>query len=286
MASTVEAPKRVHRTIRPPSGWAALDVREIWEYRDLFLALAQRDVRLRYRQTVLGVLWVVLQPLLAAGIFTFVFSKVAGFSTDGVPYFLFAFASQLAWMTFANTLIKASTSLIMNSALVSKVFFPRLVLPLSTLFSTLLDFAVGLAILLPVMLMNGCPLFWGILLLPVWFLLIALMGLGFGLIAGALMVSYRDVQYIVPVLLPMLMYISPIAFPLSEIGKRIGEPWAGAYLFLNPLASLLEAFHWSLFGRSSVSWGMVGYGAAASLGIFILGTVVFRNRERRFADVI
>lgn len=263
-----------------------MDAREIWDYRDLLLTLAQRDVRLRYRQTALGVIWVLLQPLLAAGIFTFVFSRVAGFSADGVPYFAFAFAGQLAWMTFASTLTKTSTSLVMNSALVSKVFFPRLVLPLSTLLSTLLDFAVGLAVLLPVMLFSGVPLFWGIVLLPVWFLLIALMALGFGLIAGALMVSFRDVQYIVPVLLPMLMYASPVAFPLSEIKNRIGDQLAGVYLFVNPLAALLEAFHWSLFGRSSVSWGMVAYGAAVAVGIFVLGAVVFRNRERRFADVI
>jgi lipopolysaccharide transport system permease protein len=263
-----------------------VNLRELWEYRDLLLTLAQRDVRLRYRQTALGILWVLLQPLLAAGIFTAIFSKVVGFSVEGLPYFVFAFASQLAWMVFASTLTKASASLVLNSALVSKVFFPRLVLPFSTLLSTLLDVAVGLTVLLPLMLLNSIPLFWGIVFLPVWFLLIALMASGFGLIAGALMVSYRDVQYIVPVLLPMLMYASPVAFPLSEIIKQVEEPWASAYLILNPIASLLEAFHWSLFGRSPVSWGMVTYGAAFAVGMFILGIVVFRNRERRFADVI
>jgi lipopolysaccharide transport system permease protein len=277
---------RPRRTIRPPSGLVPLNLAEVWEYRDLLLSFASREIKLRYRQTVLGVAWVLFQPLLAAGIFTFVFSRIAGLSADGTPYFLFAFAGQLAWMSFANTLSKTSGSLVQNAPLIAKVFFPRLVLPLSMLLATVVDFLVGLAVLLVLLPIYGVALTPALLLLPVWFLLLQLLSLGVGLVAGALMVSYRDVQYILPVVLQLLMYATPVAWPLVELSRRLEGAAESLYLLLNPLAPLMEAFRWSLFGTGTPPWSAVGTATFISLGTFAVGVYVFRNMERRFADVI
>ena len=181
----------LHRTIRPPSGWAGLDGRELWEYRDLLVTLAVRDVRLRYRQTVLGVLWVILQPLIAAGIFTFVFNRIARLPGGGgsVPYFAWAFAGQIAWAAFSGTLTRSGGSLLQNAPLVAKVFFPRLVLPLSTLGGAIIDFGVGIVVLLLIIVGQHAPLGWQIVTLPLWFALTLLLGLGAGLIASSLMVG-------------------------------------------------------------------------------------------------
>jgi lipopolysaccharide transport system permease protein len=285
------AARPARRTIRPPSGWAALDLREVVRYRDLLVTLAARDVRLRYRQTVLGILWVVLQPLIAAGIFSFVFGRIAGLGSGvAVPYFVWAFAGQVAWAAFSGTLTKASGSLLQNASLVSKVFFPRLVLPLSTVASTFVDFAVGCVVLAGLMLVNRVWPGWQIVTLPVWFALITLLGLGAGLIASALMVAYRDVQYILPVAVNFLLFASPIGWGLAELAGRCPPNLRVLYLLLNPLAPLLEAFRWSLFGAgrggAAVPWGWVAYAAAVTLGLVVLGASVFRNRERGFADVI
>lgn len=281
-AAASSSPHRPHLTIRPASGWAALDLRELFQFRDLLLVLAARDVRLRYRQTVLGVLWVVLQPLIAALIFTFVFDHMAKMSSGGVPYFLFAFAGQLAFGAFASTLTKASGSLVGNAQLVSKVFFPRLILPLSTVFSTFVDFAVGFGLLTVFMAFFRTAPGWGIITMPLWLFLIVLMSVGLGLMAGALMVTYRDVAYILPVILNFLLFASPVGWMLS----RIPEGYRTAYLLLNPLASLIAAFRWSVFGKGDVPWGFVAYAAAAALALFIAGALAFSARERGFADVI
>jgi lipopolysaccharide transport system permease protein len=274
---------RPHLTIRPTRGWSALNLRELWLFRDLLTTLAIRDIKLRYRQTALGVAWVILQPLIAAGIFTFVFDRLAKLPSDGTPYFAFAFAGQIAWGAFANTLGKSSASLVQNAALVSKVFFPRLILPLSTLFATLIDFGVGLAIMAALMLMYGLAPGWGVLLLPVWLALILLLASGVGLAAAALMVRYRDVAYVMPVLVSLLTYASPVGYSISAVPAGA----LPAYLLLNPLASLLSAFRWSLLGNGALpEWGYILYAAVVAVLFFVGGALMFRKMERTFADVI
>jgi lipopolysaccharide transport system permease protein len=266
--------------LRPRSGWAALDLCELWRYRDLLLVLGLRDVKLRYRQTVLGVAWVVLQPLLAAGIFAFVFGAVARLPSAGLPYFLFAYAGLLGWTAFQATITKASTCLVQSSNLISKVYFPRLILPLSTLLSTALDSLVGLAmllVLLPIWVYPGPE----ILLLPVWFGLLLLMAVGLGVLAGALMVPYRDVQYILPVLIQLGMYASPVAYAVTAVPERLR-----AVVLLNPLSGILEGLRWSLLGTSQPAWGAVAYGAGFALAVFLGGAYAFKRMERSFADVI
>lgn len=267
--------------IQPRSGWSALHLLELWQYRDLLLTLAARDVKLRYKQTALGVVWVLLQPLLAAGIFTFVFGNVAKLPSDGLPYFLFAYAGLLGWTAFSSTLTKASACVVDNSQLVSKVFFPRLILPLSTVFSTLIDFAVAFAMMAVMMVIYGIAPTWGILLIPLWLLMLILLAVGFGLYTSALMVPYRDLRYVIPVLTQFLLYASPVAYAVSAVPEKL-RPW----FYLNPISGLLEAFRWSLLGRGDLHWGAVGYAAGCVVVVFLFGAYAFKKMERKFADVI
>jgi len=281
MSIPLENRPRPTLSIRPRSGWQAINVMEIWQFRDLLLALAARDVKLRYRQTALGAAWVILQPLMAAGIFSFVFGRVAKLPSDGVPYFLFAYAGLLGWNAFSSTLSKVSGCMVGNSHLVSKVFFPRLVLPLSTVFSTLIDFGVAFAMLAVLMVAHGVLPGVGILLFPVWLLLLLLLALGLGLYSAALTVSYRDVQYILPVFLQFIMYASPIAYAVSAVPEQMQK-----YYFLNPLSGLMEACRWSLLGRGELHPGYLAYSAVISVGVFVFGAFTFKRMERKFADVV
>ena len=269
-----------HLTIEPSSGFAALQLKELWRYRDLLLMLAMRDVKLRYRQTALGVIWVVLQPLLGAFILGFVFGRVAKLPTGG-SYFLFAYTGLLGWNAFSGTLSKASACVVGNSQLVSKVFFPRLILPLSTIASTLIDFAVGLAFMAVLLPIYGIKPGWEILLLPIWLALAILLAVGVGMYTAALMVRYRDLQYVIPVLMQFWLYASPVAYALLAIPRRFR--WA--YL-LNPMASLLEGFHLSLLGQGTFHWPFLIYSCIFSIGVFAFGVISFRRMERGFADVI
>ena len=275
------APARPFLTIQPTSGWQAINLRELWQFRDLLVTLAQRDVKLRYRQTALGALWVLLQPLMAAGIFSFVFGKVAKLPSDGLPYFLFSYAGLLGWNAFSATLGKSSGSLLGNAGLVSKVYFPRLVLPLSVVFSTLIDFAVALSLMAVLMVVYHVAPTAGLLLLPVWLALIILLAVGVGMYASALTVSYRDVGFILPVLTQFLLYASPVAYAVSAV-----PPHLRFVYFLNPLSGLLEAFRWSLLGTGHLDARIVAYSTVVTLLVFVGGALSFKKMERKFADVI
>ena len=268
--------------IQPTSGWQAINLRELWQFRDLLTSLAQRDVKLRYRQTALGVVWVILQPLIAAGIFSFVFGKVAKLPPpQGIPYLVFSYAGLLAWNAFSSTLTKSSACLLQNSNLVSKVYFPRLALPLSTVFSTLIDFGVALGMMVVLMVIFHVVPGLALLLLPVWLFLLILLAVGVGLYTSALMVSYRDVQYVLPVVTQFLLYASPVAYTASRVPAKYR-----IFFEINPLTGLLEAFRWSLLGTVHPAWGAVAYSVAAAGIVFILGAFSFKKMERKFADVI
>ncbi len=267
--------------IRPPSGWAALNLREVWQFRDLLFVLAGRDVKLRYRQTALGAIWVVLQPLIAAGIFSVVFGGVAKLPSDGMPYFLFSYAGLLGWNVFSGTLSKSSMCLVGNANLVAKIYFPRLVLPLSTVFGVLLDFCVALCMMAALMVIYHVTPHVGLLLLPVWLLLVLLTALGLGLFASALTVSYRDIQYVLPVFVQFLLYASPVAYSFSAIPHKLR-----LFFFLNPLSGVLEGFRWSLLGVGHLRPESLAYSTAFALIVFVSGAFAFRKMERRFADVI
>jgi len=273
--------QRPHFTIEPTSGWAAVNLRELWQFRDLLFSLASRDLKLRYKQTALGVIWVVLQPLLAAGVFSFVFGKVAKLPSDGIPYFLFSYAGLLGWNLFNNILTRSSVCLVGNSQLISKIFFPRLVLPLSTVPSALIDFVVALAMMAVLMVLYHVHPTPALVLLPLWMGVTILLSLGIGLITAALTVTYRDVQYIMPVVLQILLYASPIAYALSAVPPKLQR----IYL-LNPLTGPLEAFRWSLLPTPAPLLYPLLYSAAVSVAVFLVGAYSFKRMERKFADVI
>ena len=240
-----------------------------------------RDLKLRYKQTFLGVAWVLLQPLLAAGIFSFVFGLIAKMPSDGQPYFLFSYCGLLGWNLFSNTITRTSTSLIANSQMISKIYFLRLVLPFSTVPSTLIDFAVSLAMFAVLMVIYRSPVGLAALLFPVWLVLLLMLSCGVGLWCSALSVSYRDVQYILPVVMQLLLYGSPVAYSVSKVPAKLA-----LYVNLNPLSSLLEAIRWSLLGTQAPDWRFVGYSAALCILAPFTGAFIFKRMERRFADVI
>jgi lipopolysaccharide transport system permease protein len=263
--------------LRPTSGWSALQLREVWQFRDLMFTLAGRDLKLRYKQTALGAVWVVLQPLAAAGILNFVFGTVAGMKTT----FAMTFAGTIAWSLFSNTLSKTSGCLVGNAHLISKVFFPRLILPLSSIPSTLVDFAVAMIMMAVLIAMHGPVPALAVLLLPVWIAFLLMLSLGIGMVAASLMVTYRDVGYVLPVVIQLLMFGSPVAYS----SDRVPAQWQMWYQ-INPLTPLLQGFRWSLVNDAPPNWMFVGCAAAFSVLAMVLGAFSFKRMERRFADVI
>ena len=270
-------------TLRPTRGWVALDVAELLRFKDLLFELARKDIKLRYRQTLLGIAWVALQPLFGAGLLTFAFAVVAGLEApQGTSFFLFSFAGLLAWNIFSWTLSKTSASMVGNSYLVSKVYFPRLILPLSGAISTLLDFLIALVLILLVLAGTHALPDARFLVLPLWILLVLCLAMGVGLIAAALTVDYRDVQHILPVVIPFMLYASPVAYDSSLISAR----YQTAFYLANPLAALIEGFRWSLMGTTLPALPYLVYSGAIAVGTFLLGAAVFKRAERRFADVL
>lgn len=245
------------------------------------MRFGSRDVTLRYRQTGLGVAWVILQPLLGAGAFALVFGGVAKLPSDGVPYFVLSFAGMLAWNAFSGIVSKASASLIANSALVSKVYFPRILVPVSTVYSTIVDFLVSWAFLGVLLIYYRINPGWAIVLTPVWLIFAMLTALGIGMACAALMVKYRDVNYILPVVVQTLLYATPVAYSLSAVPQK----WRAVFN-ANPLTWIMQEFRWSLLGQAApASWQIAG-SVVASIVVLLLGALIFEHMERGFADVI
>jgi lipopolysaccharide transport system permease protein len=252
----------------------------MWRFRDVLRALALRDLKLRYRQTALGVAWVLLQPLIASGIFAFVFGRVAGLSSSGVPYFLFAYAGLLGWNAFSETVTKGTSSLVGNQAMISKIYFPRLLLPLSTGAAAIVNFAVSAIVLVLLILGYGEPLRAQLLLIPLWLAGVLLLAAGLGLVAASTNVVYRDVGHAMPVIVQLLLYASPVAYALDAVPEDLRR-----YLAVNPLTGLFEALRWSAFG-TDLRWSYLSWSFICAFGALTCGALVFRRMERRFADVI
>ena len=302
-----------HTLIRPESSWL-LDMTEVWRFRELLWTLAGRDLKVRYKQTVLGVIWVIFQPLATALIFTFVFGRVLRIPfPGGVPALLFIFSALTGFYLFRDSVNRSSASLISNRNLVSKIYFPRVLLPVSGLLNALVDFAVALTVFVSiwvVLALTAGPEVtipapgWPLLLWPVCVVLIVMLSLGFGMAATALGVSWRDVGHVVPVILMILLYASPVMY---DVGYLLDAPpaaatqdaagltaatssaiprWQKALYFSNPLAGLLSVYRWSLIGTGAVSWLAFAWSAACSVLMLIMGVLIFKRMERRFADVI
>lgn len=275
------APDYPSIVIRPRVGFGGIRVRELWDSRFLLVRLARRDLTLRYRQTALGVTWVVLQPLLAAGVLSFVFGRVAKLSGEGVPYFALTMSGYVGWSCFSTIVSKASSSILANAGMISKVFFPRLLLPLSTVVSTLVDVAVAVGLLLGVLLVTGVGISIKILFIVPMLVGFSILAFGVGAAMSALAVPYRDINYVLPVVLQLLLYGSPIAYGLSNV-----PPSVRRFIDFNPLVGLLEGMRWaSLPGREFPVSALV-HSIIGGAVILVVGLLIFERVERDFADVI
>jgi lipopolysaccharide transport system permease protein len=260
---------------------------DLWRYRELFLILAWRDIMIRYKQTVAGAAWAVLQPLLSMIIMTIVFSRVAGLPSDGAaPYAVMVFAAMLPWQLFASSLSSASQSVVNNSNLISKIYFPRLIIPASSIVVSLVDFGVSLAILAGMMAWYHLWPTWRLLTLPFWLLMAINASLGPGLIMTALLVRYRDFRFIIPFIVQFGMYVSPVAYSSAVIRSNLGEKWSLVYS-LNPLAGVIDGFRWAVLGgATAIHWSSFAMSSALTLALLFLGIHYFRKTERIFADII
>jgi lipopolysaccharide transport system permease protein len=267
--------------IEPSRGWTDLKLRELWEYRELLHFLAWRDVKVRYKQTLLGAAWAIIQPLSAMVIFSLVFGRLAKIPSDGVPYPIFSYAALVPWAFFANGLSHVSQSLVGNANLIKKVYFPRLVMPIAAMLAGVIDFLLAFIVLLAMMLYFGLVPTLNALWLPFLLLLAMVTSLGVGLWLTALNVQYRDVRYIVPFLIQLWLFATPIVYPSS----LLPEPWHTLY-GLNPMAGVVEGFRWALLGMDTAPGPMVIVSASVALGWLIGGVFYFRRMEKTFADVV
>lgn len=257
------------------------DLGELIRYRHLVVLLGRRDITAKYRQTVLGTVWIFGGPLVSAALFAFVFGRVAELPSAGVPYFVFSYAGLLGWNLFSNTLSSASSSINSNSALITKIYFPRLVLPLSTVASTLLNLAISFGIMLVLLVAFGIGISLQLVVLPFWLLLALLLAMGVGLVLSAFAVSYRDVNYVTPIFTSLLMYLSPVAYSVDAVPKNLQS-----LFLLNPLTTIVEGCRWSLLGSGNLTAWAVVYTVALTIASLVVGLVVFTRRESSFADVI
>jgi lipopolysaccharide transport system permease protein len=267
--------------IEPSKGWVSLKLQELWEYRELLYFLVWRDVKVRYKQTVLGAAWAIIQPFMAMVVFSIFFGKLAKMPSDGIPYPLFAYAALVPWGFFANGLSQASNSLVGSAHLITKVYFPRLVVPISSVISGIVDFGLAFAVLLGMMLYFGIFPTINVIWLPFLLLLAFVTALGVGMWLSALNVEFRDVRYVIPFLTQFWMFATPIVYPSS----LLSEPWRTIY-GLNPMVGVVEGFRWALLGTQTAPGPIVIVSSLASLAILIGGAFYFRKMEKTFADIV
>ncbi len=268
--------------IEPAKGWVALQLKELWEYRELLYFMTWREVKVRYKQTAIGAAWALIQPLFTMVVFALFFGKLAKMPSDGIPYPVFSLAGLVPWTFFANGLGQSANSLVGNANLVSKVYFPRLSVPIAVIFSGLVDFWLSFVMLIGFMLIEGVHPSPRILWLPAFLLLAIVTSLGVGLWLSALNVEYRDVRYVVPFLVQFWMLATPVAYPSSLVKT---EPWRSLY-GINPMVGVVDGFRWSLLGTGNTPGLMLVISVLVSLLLLVGGGYYFRRMEKNFADVI
>jgi lipopolysaccharide transport system permease protein len=266
--------------IRPPRKWVPVDLHELWNYRELLASFTMRDIKIRYKQTALGFLWAIIQPLFMMLIFTIIFGGFAKIPSEGIPYPLFSFAALLPWMLFSEGLTRSTMSMVANSNIMTKVYFPRLIMPISGILSPLVDFAVSISILVLMMAYYGFVPTINIVFLPLFILLALATSLGVGLWLSALNVKYRDFQYTVPFIIQLWMYASPVVYPASMIPEAI-RPLYG----LNPMAGVIEGFRWALLG-TEVPGPMIFVSVGVVVVLLVSGMFYFRRMEQYYADIV
>jgi lipopolysaccharide transport system permease protein len=277
--ATLNNLQRIRR--QPSKGWTWPKFRELWEYRELLFFFAWRDIKVRYKQTVMGALWAIIQPFFTMVIFSLFFGRLARVPSDGLPYPVFSYTALVPWTFFANALTQASSSLVVNANMVKKIYFPRLALPIATVLAGVVDFALAFIVLLGIMLFYGVIPTINILWLPFFLILAVVTSLGVSLWLSAMNVQFRDVHYTIPFLTQAWLFATPIAYPSS----MLSEPWRTVY-GLNPMAGVVEGFRWALLGSGTAPGPMMIVSVVVALTLFVSGAFYFRRMEQGFADVL
>jgi lipopolysaccharide transport system permease protein len=267
--------------VKPSKGWISLNLRDLWEYRELLYFLTWRDIKVRYKQTVLGAAWAIIQPFLTMVVFSLFFGKLAKVPSDGIPYPIFAYAALVPWTFFANGLSQSSSSMVENANLVKKVYFPRMVVPISSVISGVVDFVLAFLVLLAMMCFYGVFPTKNVICLPLLLVMAFVTALGVGLWLSALNVQFRDVRYTVPFLTQFWLFATPIAYPSS----LLAEPWRTIY-GINPMVGVVEGFRWALLGTETAPGLIIIVSALVALALLVGGAFYFRRMEKTFADVV
>lgn len=267
--------------IRPSPGWVPLNLRDLWSYRELLYFLTWRDIKVRYKQTVLGAAWAIIQPLFMMVVFSVFFGGFAKMPSDGLPYPIFAYCGLLPWQLFSVALSGASTSLVAHERVITKVYFPRLIVPTSAVLASLLDFAISFSVLIVMMLFYGLAPTRAVAMLPLFVLLAVVTALGVGFWLSALNVQYRDVRYTLSFLIQLWLFATPVAYPSSIVPGHL-RPLLG----LNPMTGVVEGFRWALLGKGQPPGPMLWVSTAAVAVVFVAGLCYFRRMEKTFADVV
>ena len=280
-SQSVPLPDKPLVTIQPSKPWVGLQLRDLWSYRELLYFLTWRDVKVRYKQTLLGAAWAILQPLLTMLIFTLLFGRLVGIKSDGIPYPIFAYAGLLIWTFFANAVTNSGNSLVGSANLITKIYFPRMIIPGAAVAAGLVDLAIAFLIQILLMIYYHVPTSSAILMIPVLILLTTLLALGIGMWLSALNVNYRDIRYAIPFLVQLWMFASPVIYPESMLQGKLKY-----VLRLNPLTGIIENFRVALFGHTNFDWNSLGISTAITLIVLISSAYSFRRMERCFADIV
>jgi lipopolysaccharide transport system permease protein len=267
--------------IRPSRGWISLRLNEVWEYRELLYFLIWRDIKVRYKQTIIGGAWAIIQPFFTMVVFSLFFGWLAKIPSDGIPYPIFSYAALVPWMFFANGLSQSSDSLVGNANLIKKVYFPRLTIPTAAVLSGIVDFVLAFSVLLIMMFFYGIIPTWNIVWLPAFLILTLMTSLGVGLWFSAMNVQFRDVRYTVPFLIQFWLFSTPIAYPSS----LLSEPWRTVYA-INPMVGVVEGFRWALLGTNTAPGPIIIVSSMAAFMVLVSGAFYFRRMEKTFADVV
>jgi lipopolysaccharide transport system permease protein len=270
-----------HTRIEPSKGWISLGLRELWQYRELLFFLAWRDIKVRYKQTALGAAWAVIQPLFTMLVFTLFFGRLAKVPSDGIPYPLFSYTALLPWQLFAYALTESSNSVVANERLITKVYFPRLVVPLASIVAGLVDFVIAFALVIAMMIWYGVRPTWAVLTLPFFVILTMATAVGVGLWLSALNAQYRDVRYTLTFIVQLWLFASPVAYSSTLVPVR-WRPFYG----LNPMAGVIEGFRWALLGKSQAPGTMLWVSVVVVALVLVGGLYYYRRMEKTFADVV
>jgi lipopolysaccharide transport system permease protein len=267
--------------LAPGKSGSVLRLRDLWAYRELLYFLTWRDVKVRYKQTAFGAAWAILQPLLTMLVFTLLFGRLAGIQSGDIPYPLFSYAGLLIWTFFANAITNGGNSLVGSANLITKVYFPRMIIPAAAVFAGLVDLGIALIVLVPLMIYYKVSVGFGIVMIPLLVALCGLMALGVGMWLSALNVKYRDIRYATPFLIQLWMFASPVIYPASLVPQK----WRWI-LFLNPLTGIIDNFRIALFGGQSFAWKSLGVSAVVTIFVLFYSAYSFRRMERHFADIV